>query len=90
MEQLDFFQIPSPCIGVCTTDERGYCQGCMRKREERFTWLEMTNEEKKRVIRLCQQRYRRKLVSEKNKKLEQEGSEEKTDNYNPGQQPSLF
>lgn len=63
MEQLEFFQIPSPCIGVCAVDEKGYCQGCMRKREERFTWLDMTPAQQLHVIRLCRQRYLRKKRS---------------------------
>ncbi|MGB5805009.1 MAG: DUF1289 domain-containing protein, partial [Vibrio anguillarum] len=42
MEQLEFFKVLSPCIGVCSVDDKGYCQGCMRKREERFNWLSMT------------------------------------------------
>lgn len=60
MEQLEFFSIPSPCVGVCTVDEKGYCRGCMRKREERFQWLEMTPTEQMHVIKLCRQRYLRK------------------------------
>ncbi|NAW68466.1 DUF1289 domain-containing protein [Vibrio sp. V27_P1S3P104] len=60
MEQLEFFQIPSPCIGVCVVDDKGYCQGCMRKREERFTWLEMTPAQQLHIIHLCCQRYQRK------------------------------
>lgn len=63
MEQLEFFQVPSPCVGVCTVDDRGYCRGCMRKREERFRWLEMTPAEQLHVIQLCRQRYRRKLLA---------------------------
>lgn len=62
MEQLDFFDVPSPCIGVCSADERGYCKGCMRKREERFSWLNLTPAEKQHVIKLCRQRYRRKMA----------------------------
>ncbi len=62
MQQLEFFSVPSPCIGVCTVDEKGYCQGCMRKRDERFGWLTMTPAEQRHVIRLCQQRYKRKLA----------------------------
>ncbi len=61
MEQLEFFTVPSPCVGVCSLDERGYCQGCMRKREERFNWLSMTPREQIHVIKLCRQRYARKL-----------------------------
>ncbi|AVH32899.1 DUF1289 domain-containing protein [Vibrio fluvialis] len=63
MEQLEFFQVPSPCVGVCTVDDRGYCRGCMRKREERFRWLEMTPAEQLHVIQLCRQRYRRKVLA---------------------------
>ncbi|EKO4004676.1 DUF1289 domain-containing protein [Vibrio fluvialis] len=63
MEQLEFFQVPSPCVGVCTVDDRGYCHGCMRKREERFRWLEMTPAEQLHVIQLCRQRYRRKVLA---------------------------
>ena len=25
MEQPDFFAIPSPCIGVCRANNKGYC-----------------------------------------------------------------
>ncbi len=30
MEQPDFFPIPSPCIGVCEANAKGYCKGCLR------------------------------------------------------------
>lgn len=60
MEQLEFFTVVSPCIGVCTSDEKGYCKGCMRKREERFNWLSYTPAQQLYVIKLCRQRYLRK------------------------------
>ncbi|WEM41041.1 DUF1289 domain-containing protein [Photobacterium sp. DA100] len=59
MEQLDFFTIPSPCVGVCQVNNRGYCKGCFRSRDERFYWQQLTNEQKRNVIRLCKQRYQR-------------------------------
>ncbi|MGF1715777.1 DUF1289 domain-containing protein [Photobacterium chitinilyticum] len=59
MEQLDFFSIPSPCIGVCQVNERGYCKGCMRSRDERFNWQKMTADQQRNTIRLCRQRYLR-------------------------------
>ncbi|MCW8333473.1 DUF1289 domain-containing protein [Vibrio sp. SCSIO 43135] len=62
MEQLEFFVVPSPCVGICTVDDKGYCQGCMRKREERFNWLSMTPAQQLHVIKLCRQRYRRKML----------------------------
>lgn len=63
MEQLEFFTVPSPCVGVCNVDEKGYCMGCMRKREERFNWLSMTPAQQLHVIKLCRQRYRRKMLA---------------------------
>lgn len=61
--QLDFFEVPSPCKGVCKSDVKGYCQGCFRTREERFKWIDLTNPEKQRVIKLCQQREKRRNQS---------------------------
>jgi len=55
-QQLEFFDIPSPCRGICQADERGYCRGCLRSRDERFGWIKMTDTEKRHVLRLCQQR----------------------------------
>jgi predicted Fe-S protein YdhL (DUF1289 family) len=66
VEQLEFFQVPSPCVGVCSTDEKGYCNGCMRKREERFNWMSMTPAQQLHVIKLCRQRYRRKRLAQLN------------------------
>ncbi|MCL1138735.1 DUF1289 domain-containing protein [Shewanella pneumatophori] len=63
MEQLEFFEIPSPCIGVCQSDARGYCKGCLRNRDERFNWLEFSDAQKNNVIRLCKQRKRRRQLA---------------------------
>ncbi|MCH1919134.1 DUF1289 domain-containing protein [Shewanella sp. A3A] len=63
MEQLAFFEIPSPCIGICQTDERGYCKGCMRSRDERFGWLNLSNAQKEEVVRLCKDRKRRRAYA---------------------------
>ncbi|MEZ8023755.1 DUF1289 domain-containing protein [Vibrio sp. 1F255] len=77
VEQLEFFQVPSPCVGVCSSDDKGYCNGCMRKREERFNWMSMTPSEQLHVIKLCRQRYRRKIMNQKNligKQVDEEGN----------------
>ncbi|QUN06595.1 DUF1289 domain-containing protein [Shewanella yunxiaonensis] len=63
MEQLAFFDIPSPCVGICQSDERGYCKGCMRSRDERFGWLNLSNAQKADVIRLCNARKRRRQLA---------------------------
>ncbi|HZJ97010.1 MAG: DUF1289 domain-containing protein [Alcaligenaceae bacterium] len=59
MEQLEFFEIPSPCINVCESNERGYCKGCFRSREERQLWMAMSDPEKREVLRLCGLRKKR-------------------------------
>ncbi|UPQ86962.1 DUF1289 domain-containing protein [Vibrio sinaloensis] len=82
MEQLEFFTVPSPCVGVCTVDDKGYCQGCMRKREERFNWLNMTPAQQLHVIKLCRQRYLRKI------RKNQTPSDESTTTSDP--QQTLF
>ncbi|MGY3896865.1 DUF1289 domain-containing protein [Aeromonas enterica] len=56
MEQLEIFPLQSPCIGVCEVNNKGYCKGCLRNREERFNWLTMTPTEQQEVIRLCRNR----------------------------------
>lgn len=52
MEQLEFFAIPSPCRGVCEANSKGYCKGCLRSREERLYWLNMSDAQKHQVMRL--------------------------------------
>lgn len=64
-EQLELFAVPNPCRGVCQTDVRGYCLGCFRSRSERFSWGQMSDTQKQDVLRLCRQRGKRMLRSEK-------------------------
>lgn len=77
-EQLEFFPVQSPCRGICQSDERGFCRGCMRSREERFNWQSFSNAQKQEVLRLCRQRLLRKSRANK-----------ASDTEEP-QQPSLF
>lgn len=77
-EQLEFFPVPSPCRGICQSDERGFCRGCMRSRDERFNWQNMSDPQKQEVLRLCRQRMLRKLRGAK------------TEPPDEPQQPSLF
>jgi predicted Fe-S protein YdhL (DUF1289 family) len=58
--QLEFFDVPSPCIGMCQSDEKGHCLGCMRSRDERQDWKNFNNDEKQKVIKRCVQRKKRK------------------------------
>lgn len=59
-DQLQLFIIESPCIDVCEVNNRGYCKGCFRSREERFHWNRFTNEDKSKIIKLCRRRGMRK------------------------------
>ncbi|KPZ52722.1 DUF1289 domain-containing protein [Pseudoalteromonas sp. S3776] len=61
MQQIEIFDIPSPCKSICQVNNRGYCKGCYRSRDERFNWNTLTNAQKKKVLSLCQQRYKRYL-----------------------------
>ncbi len=79
-EQLEFFSIASPCRGVCQSDARGFCRGCLRSRQERFDWTGMNDSQKRDVLRLCHQRYLRLMRAGKNFPHEPVGPE----------QPSLF
>lgn len=63
MEQLEFFDIPSPCRGICEVNHRGLCRGCLRSREERFHWQTFSDSQKREILRLCTQR-RHKLILE--------------------------
>ena len=51
MAQLELFNVESPCIGVCQVNQRGYCVGCARSRQERFAWQTYSDAEKREVIR---------------------------------------
>jgi len=63
--QLEFFDVPSPCVGVCQSNAKGYCLGCMRTRDERQDWINLDNDNKQKVIKRCIQRKKR----QKNKEL---------------------
>lgn len=75
--QLELFPIPNPCRGICQTDQRGYCLGCLRNRDERFRWMSLSDAEKRQVLRLC---YQRALRMQRNQAAEPP----------PPSQPGLF
>ena len=82
--QLEIFEIPSPCIGVCQVNNKGFCKGCFRSREERLYWLELSAEQKRQVIRLCLSRKVRVL------RARQEAAGRKVDGDDPAGQGDLF
>ena len=70
--QLEFFDVPSPCIGLCQSNDKGQCIGCFRTRIERQTWINLNSDDKQKVIKRCQQRKKRKDKTVKKKEIEQE------------------
>ena len=51
-QQFELFEIANPCIGVCRSNKKGYCFGCLRSRTERQLWHDMTTEQRREVLRL--------------------------------------
>lgn len=62
MQQMEFFEIPSPCIGVCESGARGYCVGCYRSREERLHWHAIDDQTKRIIVNACNRRKKAHLA----------------------------
>lgn len=52
--------VKSPCIHVCTLDEKKICIGCYRSVEEVRNWYRYSDEEKLKVIKNAEERHREK------------------------------
>lgn len=57
--QIELFAIDNPCIGVCQSNKKGFCFGCLRSRPERQMWLQMSDEQRREVLRLIVGRKKR-------------------------------
>jgi len=84
--QLEFFDVPSPCVGVCQSNTKGYCLGCMRTRDERQDWINFDNDNKQKVIKRCIQRKKR----QKNKELNKADETVVVQEQSQVEQPSLL
>lgn len=71
MQQLEIFEIQSPCVGVCQSDTNGNCLGCYRTRDERLYWIKLEPDVKRKIIKACAGRKRRAELA-KRKKTEPE------------------
>lgn len=69
MNQIELFNIPSPCKRVCKTNTNGLCIGCYRNRYERLNWNHFSNEERRTVLKKCLSRKIIILRNAKNKDL---------------------
>ena len=71
-QQFELFEIANPCIGVCRSNKKGYCFGCLRSRTERQRWHDMTTEQQREVLRLIVGR-RQRIEQMRQRKGEQLG-----------------
>ncbi|MDX1754773.1 MAG: DUF1289 domain-containing protein [Marinobacter sp.] len=44
-------KVSSPCVSVCALDENDICIGCQRTGDEILRWSQMTNEERREVLK---------------------------------------
>ena len=52
--------VPSPCSSVCSLNEAtGWCEGCLRTRDEIAAWGTLGNDAKRTVWRAIEQRAQR-------------------------------
>lgn len=65
IDQGELFSIPNPCRGICQVNNKGYCKGCLRSRDERFYWQEFTPFQRQLVINACEKRRRRILQAKR-------------------------
>lgn len=62
LEQIEMFQLPNPCIGVCESGPKGYCKGCLRSRQERFDWHNKPEAERSDILHKLKLRQKRKAA----------------------------
>jgi predicted Fe-S protein YdhL (DUF1289 family) len=46
----EFRAVQSPCIGVCTINDEGLCDGCLRTGDEIAGWLAMDDAERAHLM----------------------------------------
>ncbi len=51
-------EIVSPCTGVCQLDDKDYCLGCLRHRDEIGGWLNFDNTQRMEIVQKLKQRRR--------------------------------
>ncbi len=56
MDQLELFELPNPCVGICQSNNRGYCVGCLRSLDERYNWHQKPVAERAKILKLLENR----------------------------------
>ncbi len=47
-----FRAVLSPCVGVCSLDNDGLCEGCLRSTAEISRWSQMNDDERLRIMEI--------------------------------------
>jgi predicted Fe-S protein YdhL (DUF1289 family) len=45
-----FRAVLSPCVGICSLDDQGLCEGCHRSASEISNWLHMNDDQRLHLI----------------------------------------
>lgn len=59
IDQGEFFEIPNPCKKICVANNKGFCKGCFRSREERQNWYSFSDFQRHLVSQACALREKR-------------------------------
>lgn len=52
-------KVRSPCVSVCALDENDVCIGCHRTSNEIMHWTQMTNDQRRDVLKKVAERERK-------------------------------
>ncbi|SDX71030.1 DUF1289 domain-containing protein [Marinobacter mobilis] len=55
-------KVRSPCVSVCALDANDVCIGCHRSGDEIMRWTQMTNDERRDVLKKVAERERGSLL----------------------------
>lgn len=76
-EQQEMFDIDSPCVGICEVNNKGFCKGCFRNRNERLYWHTFSTEQRGILLTILS---KRRAIVQANKKAKITEEDIHTDN----------
>ena len=55
-------KVMSPCVSICALDDNDVCIGCHRTGEEIMRWMQLSNDERREVLRRVAEREKTTLI----------------------------
>lgn len=55
-------KVMSPCVSICALDDNDVCIGCHRTGEEIMRWMQLSNDERREVLRRVAEREKAALI----------------------------